>query len=279
MIRRAAFILVLSMWTPLVAAQSADQLESLLGGGKTTVVLRNYYTDDNLTFDSTGKLVSTGTPGFGPTDGRVLIEQVKLDRDGIILSGKRTVPFYDGSGAFKQLKTNLSVKIRINSSMPPTDVVISTILETIFMKQAELDQMKCTADETKEFRDGLTQIRELVTPPAAEASGAQSIQARATVCLPFGERADLCNGAITPPHWIRGPRIEFRSGPHTGTSEILMIVDTNGNPTSLYIARPLGHGGDERIIAAIRKVRLSPAKFHDTPVPVLVRIRFNGVPD
>ena len=252
MVRRIAILLaVLPMWISTAAGQSADQIKSLLGGGKTTVVLRNYYTDDNLTFDSNGKLVSTGTPGFGPTDGRVLIEQVKLDRDGLLLSGKRTVPFYDDGSAFKQLKTNLAVRIQIKlSNVPPASGAVPVVLDTVFMKQAELDQMKCPADAARAFREGLTQVRELGTAPAVELPPTQGIQEPAPLCLPFGERAYLSGRGITDPQWIRTPYVEFLAGQHTGTSVILFIVDTNGNPTSLYIARALGHGGDEKIVSA-----------------------------
>jgi hypothetical protein len=72
-----SFFVVLTLCCSAAFGQSADQLVSSLE--KHTVVLRNYYADASLTFDSDGKLISGGTPGFGPTDGLLYIEHVQVE--------------------------------------------------------------------------------------------------------------------------------------------------------------------------------------------------------
>src|SRR5271165_7623224 len=72
--------------------QSADLVSTL---EKHIVVLRNFYTDDSLTFDSDGKLISGGTPGFGPTDGRLYIEHTELAGGRLNLLGERPTFFWD----------------------------------------------------------------------------------------------------------------------------------------------------------------------------------------
>ena len=42
------------------------------------LIIRNYYTDTQLTFDSNGQLVPKGTRGFGPSDGRIYVQQIQL---------------------------------------------------------------------------------------------------------------------------------------------------------------------------------------------------------
>ena len=265
----------------VASAQSIDQIASFLGGGRTTVVLRNYYTDDKLTFDADGRLVSTGTTGFGPSDGRLLVEQVKGEPNRVILTGKRTVPFYDeASGSFKQMKTKRSVKIEINlpAGQRATDAIVP-VLNTVFMQEQELDQLKCSTDEAKAFRDRLVRARELDSSPKPKLPDIQSLQDLTQVCFPFGERAYPVGRGISPSHWTHWGRLEYLTGQHTSTEVMILIVDANGNPTSLYLARALGHGADEKIIDSVRKSKFEPAKFQGTPVPVVLTLTLKGFPD
>ncbi len=276
------FLGFLGLWNPSASAQATDQIAALLGTKENkTAVLRNYYTDDKLMFDSTGHLDSAGTAGFGPSDGRVYVEKIKLDADRLVLTGKRTVPFYDeGSGSFKQMATKRSVRIEIGLPVgQPTADAIAPLLNSMFMQESELDQLKCSADEAKAFRDRLAMARELDDRPQPKTPEVQSLQELTQVCFPFGERAYPGGGGISPPHLIRVKGIQFRWGQHLGTGVILLIVDTKGNPTSIYIARALGHSGDEPVLAALWKAKFEPARFQGVPVPVVVALDLKGFPD
>jgi hypothetical protein len=275
----ASFLVLLGLCESVASAQSTDQVAALLEAKQNKeVVLRNYYTNDNLTFDSTGRLASTGRVGFGPSDGRVYVEKIKLEPDRLILIGKRTVPFYDeGSGSFKQMITKRSVKIEI--SLPPGQPAADTIvplLNTVFLQESELDNLKCPADGAKAFRDRLTRARTLDHGPRPKMPEVQNLQEITPLCFPFGERAYPAGRGISPADWKRTPGSE--AGQHTGTGVIVLIVDTNGNPTSLYVARSVGHDGDERMIAALRKTKFKPARFRGSPVPAVCTITLGGFP-
>jgi len=276
----ASFLLFLGVCESIASAQSTDQVAALLEAKQNKdVVLRNYYANDNLTFDSTGRLVSTGRVGFGPSDGRVYVEKIKLEPDRLILIGERTVPFYDeGSGSFKQMVTNRSVKIEISLSpgQPAADTIVP-LLNTVFLQESELDNLKCPADGAEEFRDRLARARELDHGPRPKMPEIKNLQEVTPLCFPFGERAYPVGRGISPADWRRTPGIEAFQ--HPGTGVIMLIVDTNGNPTSLYVARSVGHDGDERMISALRKLKFKAARFRGAPVPSVFTITLRGLPN
>jgi hypothetical protein len=110
--------------SPLAAAQYEQTLSGQLL--KQTVVLRNYYIDKNLTFDSEGKLVSVGTSGFGPADGRVYLEELHLLPGSLTLVGQHTFPVYQpATSDFKLtlIGDKVSIIIALPTDKPPSDAV------------------------------------------------------------------------------------------------------------------------------------------------------------
>ena len=66
---------------------------------------------------------------------------------------------------------------------------------------------------------------------------------------------------------------EARRAKYQGVCLISLIVDTQGNPQNIRVARALGMGLDEKAIEAIRQYKFKPAmKDGKTPVPVMITI-------
>ena len=66
---------------------------------------------------------------------------------------------------------------------------------------------------------------------------------------------------------------EARRAKYQGVCLISLIVDTQGNPQNIRIARALGMGLDEKAIEAIRQYKFKPAmKDGKTPVPAVITI-------
>jgi TonB family protein len=66
---------------------------------------------------------------------------------------------------------------------------------------------------------------------------------------------------------------EARRANYQGVCLVSLIVDAQGNPVNVHIARALGMGLDEKAIEAIRQYKFKPALLdHKTPVPVMVTI-------
>ena len=84
-------------------------------------------------------------------------------------------------------------------------------------------------------------------------------------------------GRVSAPQVIHSVEAEFsdeaRRAKYQGVCLISLIVDTQGNPQNIRVARALGMGLDEKAIEAIRQYKFKPAmKDGKTPVPVMITI-------
>ncbi|HEY1806340.1 MAG TPA: TonB family protein [Terracidiphilus sp.] len=84
-------------------------------------------------------------------------------------------------------------------------------------------------------------------------------------------------GRISAPVPIYQPEAEFsdeaRRAKYQGLCLVSLIVDAQGNPQDIHVARALGMGLDEKAIEAIQKYKFKPAmKDGKTPVPVMITI-------
>jgi TonB family protein len=84
-------------------------------------------------------------------------------------------------------------------------------------------------------------------------------------------------GRISAPVVIHSVDPEFsdeaRRAKYQGVCLVSLIVDAQGNPQNVHVARALGMGLDEKATEAVRQYKFKPAmKDGRTPVPVLVTI-------
>jgi len=83
-------------------------------------------------------------------------------------------------------------------------------------------------------------------------------------------------GPVSSPVVIHSVAAQFtdvaRSNKYQGVCLISLVVDAQGLPTNMRIARPLGMGLDQQAIEAIRHYRFTPAMKNGVPVPVQVTI-------
>lgn len=79
-------------------------------------------------------------------------------------------------------------------------------------------------------------------------------------------------GGVSAPVLIHSAEPEFteqaRQSNYQGTVSIQLIVDSQGNPQDVHVARHLGMGLDEKAIAAVRQYRFRPAMYQGHPVAV-----------
>jgi protein TonB len=89
------------------------------------------------------------------------------------------------------------------------------------------------------------------------------------------------NGTSAPVA-IYAPEAEFsdeaRRAKYEGTVLVSLIVDAQGNPQQIHIARSLGMGLDEKAMEAIRQYKFKPAYNNElkkpVPVPISVEVHF-----
>jgi protein TonB len=92
-----------------------------------------------------------------------------------------------------------------------------------------------------------------------------------------GGGLEQIGGRVSAPVVLHSVEAEFsdeaRRAKYQGVCLISLIVDTQGNPQNIRVARPLGMGLDEKAIQAIRQYKFKPAmKDGKTPVPVMITI-------
>jgi TonB family protein len=79
-------------------------------------------------------------------------------------------------------------------------------------------------------------------------------------------------GGVSAPALIHSVEPEFteqaRQANYQGTVSIQLIVDAQGNPQDVRVARHLGMGLDEKAVEAVRQYRFRPAVFQGHPVAV-----------
>ena len=84
-------------------------------------------------------------------------------------------------------------------------------------------------------------------------------------------------GGVSAPIVLHSVEAEFsdeaRRAKYQGVCLVSLIVDAQGNPQNIHVARALGMGLDEKAIEAIRQYKFKPAmKDGKTPVPVMITI-------
>jgi TonB family protein len=264
--------------------QSASQIVSSLE--KHAVVLRNYYTDSSLTFDGDGKLISGGTPGFGPTDGRFYVEQAQITDGRLVLTGERPTLFWDPAASEFRLK-DIGRRSEVFINLPigkAIDEVVPALLTQVFLKPSELEQVKCSDSDHKiEGSRAMPKRKkpkkETATNPATKLPDAESLSELRMLCFPNGERAYRVGRGVRAPKAISAPDPSYpeaaRHEKRQGTVVLALIVDETGKPSTMAVMRPLGYGFDEEALDAVRTWTFEPATFQGKPVPVGINVEMN----
>jgi TonB family protein len=90
----------------------------------------------------------------------------------------------------------------------------------------------------------------------------------------IGGGIERIGGRVSAPVILHGPDPEFsdeaRRAKYQGICVISLIVDAQGNPQDIRVARVLGMGLDEKAIEAVRQYKFKPA-MKDGKIPVAVR--------
>ena len=92
-----------------------------------------------------------------------------------------------------------------------------------------------------------------------------------------GGGLEQIGGRVSGPVVLHSVEAEFsdeaRRAKYQGVCLISLIVDAQGNPQNIRVARPLGMGLDEKAVEAIRQYKFKPAmKDGRTAVPVMITI-------
>jgi periplasmic protein TonB len=95
----------------------------------------------------------------------------------------------------------------------------------------------------------------------------------------IGGGAFRVGGGVSAPRALETPDPEYseeaRKAKYQGTCVLWLIVDPDGKPRDIKVARALGMGLDQKAIEAVRNWRFSPAMKDGRPVPVQINVEVN----
>lgn len=86
-------------------------------------------------------------------------------------------------------------------------------------------------------------------------------------------------GGVSAPRVLVNPSPDYseeaRKAKYQGTVVLWLIVDSNGKPRDVRVARSLGMGLDQKAIEAVRQWKFQPAMKDGTPVAVQINVEVN----
>ncbi len=258
-------------------AQSQNELSADLV--RHALILRGFYTNQKLNFDSNGVLISDGTPGFGPTDGRVYVKEVQFAANRLTLRGERPVSIFDpGTGDTTLL--GLHRKVEIDVQLPPDKPPIDSaraLLDKIFLTSSEADTLTCSEDEAKAFRQQMLQSKEFVS--AKKDSGAKKVTEPRRLCFPGGTRAYVAEGGVEPPKPLKTPDPGYPNDAsaqgQNKTVVLALVVDLAGKPSSLVVIGPSASVFDIVAVDAVQHWKFLPANYQGKPVAAAINVEVN----
>jgi hypothetical protein len=168
---------------------AADTYEQELSSALThrVLIFRNYYTDAQLTFDSSGQPVSKATRGFGASDGRIHVQRVQLEPGKLTLSGTRPLDVFEPSSQEWQVAptaTTVSIEMLLPAG-EAANAAVPYVINTVFLKKSEVAEVECTAAEQQEF---IQDMQDLLNHPKAKKASklrdATSLADLQPYCLP-----------------------------------------------------------------------------------------------
>jgi TonB family protein len=220
------------------------------------LLLRNFYSRNNLEFDQDGVLRSGEvTPGPWTLAG-IEITRIAVAAQGVEVLGHRLGISY-ASGKRDVVKLH---ELKIHVAKPVSDVDAETVLDPIF---------------SKIFIDPDNENLSLLVPTCwrpylAGTDPKSTITAWEAILKENGISAVDRAGTPTPPRVLSSaePKYTKEGAAHNveGTVILELVVDTTGQPVEIAIARPLGMGLDEQAVLAVTQWRFRPSTLNGKPV-------------
>jgi TonB family protein len=283
----------------LPRAYAADDLEQSLRSryGNKTLVLRGFYHADKLNYDSAGMLAGNLRVGDWTVDGVVHVTSINVSDRRLTIHADRLTLIYDGHALAFQTSGNKKPKrtsrLRIETELDAGAVTAEkgqALLAKIFLtppdRLADIvpDYWKsCVLAASANLgKDRYTACRfgqELAAVPGVSQSGQDQDKELATKIA--GAPLVRIGKGVTPPRVRSAPSPEFsteaRELHYQGTITLWLVVDTDGKPRNISIAKPLGMGLDGKAVECVEKWRFDPAQRDGQPVAVemVVQVDFH----
>jgi hypothetical protein len=234
---------------------------------KDQFVLKNFSGEDQVHVSWTGTALQLDKPRWR-TLGVLNLVAAKLNSAKLTLSCNRHVVIRDKNDKTVLYADVRPVEIDIDlGSADPTEI-LPKVRDGLFFLSIE--------DAIAAIPDGMRRS----IPARIDKSPAALLNEPKPQC----DCADKsnCDAVYLPAKSMKPPRYLSGSPPKLteeaerlrlkGSVDVALIVNEKGNPTNVWIARPLGKGLDEAAANSVLSYVFRPAKCHDKPVPVFLYV-------
>lgn len=254
------------LFCPLISnADAKQEIESRFH--KKLFFMRGFYLDDQLAYDAQGNV--QGQPTAGPWSlAAVQIDKVDVRNDEFRLLGRHAVAVYDSKQKkFKYLilgGTKVEIVVRVPKDAL-SDSTVASLSDRIFLVQLSPQDVP---EAWRGFFMGKVTIGRKDVPPKTPIPGLES----------DGQPVFLPNPSegIAPPKAINQHDPTYaevaREAKVQGTCVLNVVINKQGLPEQIEVAKPLGVGLDDASIKAVRDWRFQPAMMSGQPVAVLVSV-------
>ena len=251
--------------TPLDARSPIPDRKSIEARLRETMVgkvavLRNFYKQDELTFDSHGVLQGSSKPGAWTYYGRVQVASVSLSSNSLMIKGDRNVVQWELSvSEFKNYTLDTKpVRITIMLDAEVTEDSVASAIKSVFLTR----ETRLSDVAPHYWKEVLTTER--------ERRAEWDAQRAAALNNVYEVGADVSS----PKLLSRAEGIQTSSTPFKdllpNNLTLSFIVDDQGNVKQLQIEKPVGLGLDDPIAETIERWKWEPARQGGQPVAVLM---------
>lgn len=231
-------------------------------------VLRNFYTHDDLTFDSHGKLRGDSKSGPWTYYARVQVGSIALTKDSLVIKGDRNVVQWELSvSEFRNYTLDAKpVRVTILLDQPATEESVAAAIKSVFLTR----ETRLSDVAPAYWKEVLTTERERRAELDAE-------------------RAEFMKSVHDVGSGISAPRLISKAdGIQTSPNAfkdllpnnlmLSFIVDEQGDVKQVQIEKPVGLGLDDPIAETVTRWKWEPARMSGQPVAVLMyaKVLFQG---
>lgn len=225
-----------------------------------TLFLRGLWTCGRISFHADGQVVKDCH--HGPvTEVGFLLDSVKLNGSGLRLDGHRQTFDFDNKGHLQPKKTGGKVRIDIEGK-PGQDYGVALAA--------------AIASDLGELAPSLPEAWQRW---ALVSAGRPAPEYGSGIVHMADRKSRGTHKGVVPPKVLHAADPQFsdqaRHEKYSGEVEVYLVVDENGRPQHISIARPTGHGLDESALEAVSKYRFQPATRDGQPVAVDIFINVN----
>jgi TonB family protein len=293
-------ILILQVFATTAYAQSTELEQHLSDEYKgKTLLLRGFYPQDRLLYDSAGSLVGKNEHGDWTADGFVAVDAIQASgprlvieaRRLLIVSNGRTLQFRAAEQPTHPKKKKQLVPVEITVDFGhdiPTAAQADAALSEVFL--TEKDALVSLVPEYWRpcLKAGLNRVNpacafseDVLAVPGVVPSASNTSTIMATNDSPQTPALGHFHigGGVAPPRVIFQRDPEFseraRATKFQGTVALSLVVNDEGVPTHIRIVGPLGCGLDAKAVEAVQGWKFKPSEKDGQPVRMAITVEVN----